>query len=39
MAVANLNDKFIMFGGSGYSAKCFNDLSIYDPQTNSWSMP
>jgi len=38
MSLTNLNDKLVLFGGSGHSALCFNDIQIYDPKTNKWQM-
>ena len=37
MSLTNLNDKLLLFGGSGHSALCYDDLQIYDPETNQWS--
>ena len=25
-----------MFGGSGHSTRCFNDIHVYDPAKNTW---
>merc|ERR1719161_1830926 len=25
-----------MFGGSGHSTRCFNDIHVYDPEKNTW---
>ncbi len=36
MSLTNLNDKLVLFGGSGHSALCFNDIQIYDPVKNRW---
>jgi len=36
MSLTNLNDKLLLFGGSGHSALCYDDLRIYDPETNVW---
>lgn len=38
MSLTNLNDKLLLFGGSGHSALCYDDLQIYDPETNQWSL-
>jgi N-acetylneuraminic acid mutarotase len=37
MSLTNLKDKLLLFGGSGHSAMCYDDLRIYDPETNQWS--
>ena len=37
MSLTNINDKLLLFGGSGHSALCYDDLRIYDPETNQWS--
>lgn len=37
MSLTNLNDKLLLFGGSGHSALCYDDLRLYDPDTNMWS--
>lgn len=31
MSLCNVESKLYLFGGSGPSASCFNDLQIYDP--------
>ena len=36
MSLININDKLILFGGSGHSALCYNDIHIYDPEKNIW---
>ena len=36
MSLTNLNDKLLLFGGSGHSALCYDDLRIFDPETNQW---
>lgn len=38
MSLTNLNDKLLLFGGSGHSAMCYDDLRIYDPETNHWTI-
>ena len=37
MSLTNINDKLLLFGGSGHSALCYDDLRIFDPETNQWS--
>lgn len=37
MSLTNLKDKLLLFGGSGHSALCYDDLRVYDPETNEWS--
>lgn len=37
MSLTNLNGKLLLFGGSGHSALCYDDLRIFDPETNQWS--
>ena len=36
MSLSSINGKLYLFGGSGPSASCFNDLQIFDPKTNCW---
>lgn len=31
MSLCNVDSKLYLFGGSGPSASCFNDLQIFDP--------
>lgn len=38
MSLTNVEDKLVLFGGSGHSALCYNDLQIYDPMTNKWTL-
>lgn len=38
MSLTNIEDKLVLFGGSGHSALCYNDLQIYDPVQNKWSL-
>lgn len=38
MSLTNLNDRLILFGGSGHSALCYNDIQVYDPEKNRWHM-
>ncbi len=35
MSLASINSLIYLFGGSGPSATCFNDLQIFDPGLNS----
>eukprot|EP00742_Colponemidia_sp_Colp-10_P003006 GILJ01003208.1.p1 GENE.GILJ01003208.1~~GILJ01003208.1.p1 ORF type:complete len:537 (+),score=47.89 GILJ01003208.1:88-1698(+) len=39
MSLTNIRNKLFLFGGSGPSAKCFNDLQIFDPETMTWTCP
>lgn len=36
MTFTSMRGRLLLFGGSGTSAKCFNDLQIFDPQTMAW---
>ena len=36
MSLTNLNDKLVLFGGSGHSALCYNDIHIFNPSSESW---
>jgi leucine-zipper-like transcriptional regulator 1 len=36
MTFTRLRNRIYLFGGSGPSAKCFNDLQIFDPDEMSW---
>lgn len=36
MTLASHRDRIFLFGGSGPSAKCYNDLHIYDPKGQIW---
>ena len=36
MTLACHRDKLLLFGGSGPSAKCYNDLHVYDPTAHAW---
>ena len=38
MSLTNIKDKLVLFGGSGHSALCYNDLHIYDPNENRWHL-
>lgn len=38
MSLTNIEDRLVLFGGSGHSALCYNDLQIYDPVTNKWTL-
>lgn len=38
MSLTNVEDKLVLFGGSGHSALCYNDLQIYDPLINKWTL-
>lgn len=37
MTFASHKDRIFLFGGSGPSAKCYNDLHIYDPFDATWT--
>ena len=34
----SIEDKLYLFGGSGPSAICFNDLQIFDSVNNTWQV-
>ena len=36
MSLTNLDNKLVLFGGSGHSALCYNDIHIYNPTTECW---
>ena len=36
MTFTQVRDRIFLFGGSGPSAKCFNDLQIFDPERLLW---
>ncbi|GMF44247.1 unnamed protein product [Phytophthora fragariaefolia] len=36
MTMARHRDRLFVFGGSGPSAKCYDDLHVYDPQRHQW---
>ncbi|KAL4463847.1 hypothetical protein ABPG74_005784 [Tetrahymena malaccensis] len=36
MKMINVEDIIYMFGGSGPSSTCFNDLWLFDPKCNQW---
>ena len=38
MSLTNLNDRLVLFGGSGHSALCYNDLQIFDSVHNRWHL-
>ena len=38
MSLTNIKNKLVLFGGSGHSALCYNDLHIYDPVENRWHL-
>ena len=38
MSLTNLDNKLVLFGGSGHSALCYNDIQIFNPETNGWNM-
>ena len=36
MSLSNIQNKLYLFGGSGHSAMCFNDLNIFKPDLQRW---
>ncbi|KAF1778391.1 Kelch-type beta propeller [Phytophthora cactorum] len=36
MTMARHRDRLFIFGGSGPSAKCYDDLHVYDPSRHQW---
>lgn len=38
MGIVNIRDKLYLYGGSGPSASCFNDLQVFDPINNTWNI-
>ncbi|KAL4161110.1 hypothetical protein PRNP1_001666 [Phytophthora ramorum] len=36
MTMARHRDRLFVFGGSGPSAKCYDDLHVYDPSRHQW---
>ncbi|GMF34967.1 unnamed protein product [Phytophthora lilii] len=36
MTMARHRDRLFVFGGSGPSAKCYDDLHVYDPRRHHW---
>ncbi|KAE8878006.1 hypothetical protein PF003_g37885 [Phytophthora fragariae] len=36
MTMARHRDRLFVFGGSGPSAKCYDDLHVYDPRRHQW---
>jgi N-acetylneuraminic acid mutarotase len=36
MSLCGIKNKLYLFGGSGPSASCYNDLLIFDPKTKKW---
>lgn len=37
MSLSYVNGFLYLFGGSGHTTRCFNDVHVYDPQRNEWA--
>eukprot|EP00929_Paragymnodinium_shiwhaense_P082862 TRINITY_DN43870_c0_g2_i1.p1 TRINITY_DN43870_c0_g2~~TRINITY_DN43870_c0_g2_i1.p1 ORF type:complete len:577 (-),score=93.11 TRINITY_DN43870_c0_g2_i1:117-1847(-) len=38
MTLSLIRDCLYLFGGSGHTTRCFNDVHVYDPKDQSWSL-
>ena len=37
MTLSIVRDCLYLFGGSGHTTQCFNDVHVYDPLEQAWS--